>query len=97
MRIMRTVLCAAALFVSGMNIDAVTTESDQSDMDINERVAHLLSKLTLEEKVGLVSGQSHGETKAVSRLGIRDLRVIDGPHGVGWGKKATSFPTGVSM
>lgn len=91
-------LILVIIFSCTMKIDAANSESPiLSESEIESRVSKLISQLTLEEKVGLVSGASHGETKAIERLGIPALRVIDGPHGVGWGKKATSFPTGVSM
>jgi len=47
-------------------------------MDIKK----LVSELTLEEKVGLCSGESFWYTKAVERLGIPHVMVTDGPHGL---------------
>ena len=64
----------------------------------------LISKLTLEEKIALVSGHNFMYTNSVKRLGIKELRMSDGPHGlrlmdkdsdnqmVGT-NKATAFPT----
>lgn len=63
---------------------------------MNERIEQLLEELTLEEKVTLCAGKGVMETMAVERLGIPQLRMADGPHGVRDGK-ATSFPTGISM
>jgi len=62
-----------------------------------KRVEDLLGRLTLEEKISLLSGKDSGQTKDIPRLGIPSMKVIDGPHGVGWGNKATCFPSGVSM
>ena len=64
---------------------------------VEQRVDDLLPRLTLEEKLDLLSGKNGGETMDIPRLGIPSLRVIDGPHGVGWGTKATCFPTDISM
>jgi beta-glucosidase len=61
------------------------------------QVADLVKALTLEEKVSLLSGADAGSTRAIERLGIPSIRVIDGPHGVGWGTRATAFPTPVNM
>jgi len=66
-------------------------------LPINERVNDLVSRLTLEEKIALLSGKDGGQTKDIPRLEIPSLKVTDGPHGVGWGYKATCFPSGVSM
>lgn len=62
-----------------------------------DRIERLLTELTLEEKVSLLSGRDGGETRSIERLGIPALRMIDGPHGVGWDTPATCFPSGISM
>ena len=61
------------------------------------RVEELLSQLTLEEKLSLLSGADGGSTKEIPRVGIPSLRMMDGPHGVGWGTRGTAFPTPVNM
>ena len=45
-------------------------------------VKDLVSRMTLEEKVGLLSGGSFWYTKAVERLGIPEVMLCDGPHGL---------------
>lgn len=42
----------------------------------------LISEMTLEEKAGLCSGADFWHTKKVERLGIPDVMVSDGPHGL---------------
>lgn len=42
----------------------------------------LISEMTLEEKAGLCSGADFWHTKTVERLGIPDVMVSDGPHGL---------------
>lgn len=42
----------------------------------------LVDQLTLEEKADLVSGGSFWGTRSVERLGIEEMVLTDGPHGV---------------
>ncbi len=69
--------------------------------------SELISKMTLEEKVGLCSGKDGWHLKGVDRLGIPEIMLTDGPHGLRKhnpeGKfklensiPATCFPTAVT-
>jgi beta-glucosidase len=65
-----------------------------------------LAQMTLEEKATLLTGDSAWTTAAMPRLGLRSLRMADGPHGVrrthstgsmAFGAQAaTCFPTASS-
>ncbi len=46
-----------------------------------EDIKILLEKLTLEEKVSLMSGQDFWRTKAIDRLNIPSVKMTDGPNG----------------
>ena len=56
----------------------------------------VLQKLTLEEKVTLVSGASFWRTFPITGAGVPVLKVSDGPNGVrgDGGVPAASFPVG---
>ena len=68
----------------------------------------LISQMTLEEKASLCSGKDFWHLKSIERLGIPEIMVCDGPHGlrkqnaenkkVGIGNSypATCFPTAVT-
>ncbi|MCR5107392.1 MAG: glycoside hydrolase family 3 C-terminal domain-containing protein [Lachnospiraceae bacterium] len=47
-------------------------------MDIKK----LVSEMTLEEKAGMCSGKDYWHLKGVERLGIPEVMVSDGPHGL---------------
>ena len=42
----------------------------------------LLQKMTLEEKVSLLSGKDFWHLRGVERLGIPEIMITDGPHGL---------------
>jgi beta-glucosidase len=66
-------------------------------LPVEQRVNDLVSRLTLQEKIDLLSGGASGfDTKRNVRLGIPALHMTDGPVGVRWGK-STAFPSGVAM
>lgn len=74
-------------------------------VDFNKKARELVSRMTLEEKASLCSGENFWETKAVERVGVKSFMVTDGPHGLrkqageadhlGLNKsvEATCFPT----
>lgn len=49
---------------------------------LEERVEDALAKMTLHEKIQVVHAQSKFTSAGVPRLGIRQLNMDDGPHGV---------------
>jgi beta-glucosidase len=61
---------------------------------IDARVDLLLKKLSLEEKIALLSGTGF-DTRSVERLEIGGLHMSDGPVGVRTGK-ATAWPSSIS-
>jgi len=76
-------------------------------LTVDQRIDDLLGRLTLEEKIGMVSGETWMETRAVARLGVPALKTNDGPLGVRYwsldsrtkpaGFGTTAFPAGVAM
>ena len=61
----------------GTEVDAQVSEKN-----IDEKIENILSQLTLEEKVSLCHAQSKFSTPGIPRLGIPEVWMSDGPHGV---------------
>ena len=95
--IKRLVSIAVLLTASAMALMAAPKIKPED----RERAADLVSKMTIDEKIALISGKVDGFcTYAVPRLGIPSIRMADGPQGVrNIGNKnihSTFFPCGVS-
>ncbi len=74
--LMTTTLLTAA------NLSASTPIYLDPSAPIEQRVEDALSRMTLEEKVALCHAQSKFSTPGVERLGIPEIWMSDGPHGV---------------
>ncbi len=76
-------------------------------LPVEQRIDDLLPRLTLEEKIGMVSGSTWMDGRGVPRLGVPALLTNDGPMGVRYwaidtsGKRGafgtTAFPAGIAM
>ena len=85
------------------------TEKDKYNPD-DQRIESLISQMSLNEKIGMLHGNSKFTSAGVERLGIPELHLSDGPHGVreeisrdswaaaGWtNDSCTYFPTGTAL
>ncbi len=75
---------------------ALNEGAEEDDMSREER---LLSNLSLEEKIALLSGEDFWSLPAVERLGIPSLKMSDGPTGLRStdSQPATVFPVGTAL
>ncbi|WP_425839258.1 beta-glucosidase [Streptomyces fractus] len=61
-----------------MNLDG----DDVTDAEAETQLTEVIGKLTLEDKVRLVTGQDFWSTAPIEDVGLRSLRMSDGPSGV---------------
>ncbi len=81
-KIKTALLCLLA--GTGLQINAQTMKPIYLDnsQPVEKRVEDALSRMTLEEKVALCHAQSKFSSHGVPRLGIPEIWMSDGPHGV---------------
>jgi len=91
----RLFFVAIALFLSSAAVSAQPYVIKDSDM---QRAQKLVSQMTLDEKIALISGKVDGfHTASVERLGIPVVRMADGPQGVRNKTNSTYYPCGILL
>jgi beta-glucosidase len=110
---MKRLLClsvlAATLCSAQTQVDSGNEPYKNSSLPVERRVQDLLSRMTLQEKVAMLSGQNWMSSVPNTRLGIPSIKMADGPLGIrSWaGPSAetkhsktlvytTSFPAGIA-
>ena len=75
---------AIALMLATTTVSAQKTKPIYLDNNapLEQRVEDALSRMTLHEKIQITHAQSKFTSAGVPRLGIRQLNMDDGPHGV---------------
>src|SRR5271156_1931155 len=115
---MRHLLCLVLILFAAMISPAQNQASSDTapyknaSLPVEQRVQDLLGRMTLQEKVAMLSGANWMQSVPNQRLGIPSIKMADGPLGIrSWagpsaktgGMKAkmqvttTAFPAGIAM
>ncbi|WP_423856439.1 beta-glucosidase family protein [Yeosuana marina] len=78
---MKTFYKIVALFLI-LNMSHATYSQEINFLNSEKKIDSIISLLTLKEKVDMVHAQSKFSSPGVDRLGIPELWMSDGPHGV---------------
>lgn len=81
MKLTRVLATTLAICSAALSFSATPVYLDESKT-LEERVEDALSRMTLEEKIGIIHAQSKFSAPGVPRLGISELWCTDGPMGV---------------
>ncbi len=73
------------------------TQDQQRQARIDQAIQQTIQKLTLEEKITLLSGSRMMESAPIPRLGIPALRMSDGPVGAHIPPPSTAFAAGIGL
>ena len=65
--------------------------------DVESRVNSILAKMTVEEKIEMLSGVNDFYTRSIPRLGVPSLKMSDGPMGVHDYGLTTAYPAGIAL
>ncbi|WP_090652974.1 glycoside hydrolase family 3 C-terminal domain-containing protein [Mucilaginibacter sp. OK283] len=110
--IFKIVVKRCCVMLSSMLLMVGVTKAQQSLSNNNheQKIRSLISQMTLQEKVSLLHANSKFYVSGIKRLGIPELALSDGPHGVraeinrndwaysGWTTdSATCFPPGTAL
>jgi len=115
---MKRLLCTVLIFLAAILSSAQgqsgsdTPPYKNPSLPVEQRVQDLLSRMTLQEKVAMLSGADWMQSVANERLGIPSIKMADGPLGIrSWAGPSsemsaefaktkvatTAFPAGVAM
>jgi beta-glucosidase len=92
----RTTRTLFSLFLALAILLAGTVGRAQS-ADDEKKINDLISKLTLEEKIAMLSGSSMMASTGVARLGIPAFRMSDGPVGAHIPPPSTAYAAGIGL
>ena len=109
LRCLILIIFAAVLSLAQNQSSAVLPPYKTPGLPVEQRVQDLLGRMTLPEKVAMLSGANWMQTVPNERLGIPSIKMADGPLGIRtWGGPSsqinsqiqvntTAFPAGVAM
>jgi len=108
---MRTAKIYKYVVIAIFMVNFASSKAQKSALlQYDKQIDGIISQMTLEEKVNMLHAKHMFVSAGVERLGIADMRYVDGPFGIreemqpdgwmplGWeNDKATFFPTGSAL
>ncbi|HWB54559.1 MAG TPA: glycoside hydrolase family 3 protein, partial [Tepidisphaeraceae bacterium] len=103
-RVVRALLLMGLVLVAGCGLLAKQQVSNKPISKVNSanakvehRVDELMAKMTLEEKISLLTGSSGSTAPGIARLGLPVLKMSDGPVGTRLDGQSTAYPSTIAL
>ena len=106
---LKTIIAVVIIITCISKPATVKAQTPLTESDLDNKISALINQMTLEEKIKMLHGNSSFTSAGVPRLGIPELVMSDGPHGVrtehgrGWDEvknvndSGTYLPTGIAL
>ena len=106
---LKTIIAALIIIMCISKPATVNGQMPLTESELNKKIGALINQMTLEEKIKMLHGNSSFTSAGVPRLGIPELVMSDGPHGVrvehnrGWSTlqnvndSGTYLPVGIAL
>ena len=89
-------VCLLLLFI-GLYSSARSQAPVPNCPAVEARVSEMLGKLTLDEKLAVISGDQFFFIRALPSIGMPALKMSDGPYGVRTFGRSTAYAAGISL
>lgn len=94
---LRFAACLALVIASGSALRAESPIDRNPAASVEARVADLLGRLTLDEKLSLITGDREFYIRPIPRLGLPEIVMADGPLGVRNYGQSTAYPATIAV
>ena len=89
-----------AVFMEGTAFSQEKYPFQDASLPVEERVEDLIGRMTVEEKIDMLSCYKNWYVHPCERLGVPAFQMVDGPTGVGsWGLfgRSTAYPASIAV
>ena len=94
---MRRKLCVSVTMLVAVTLVCAPPKSFGQNADDEKKINETIGKMTLEEKITMLSGSSMMASAPLARLGIPALRMSDGPVGAHIPPPSTAYAAGIGL
>ena len=83
-------------FLMFLLLSATVAAQPKVTQEHKDRAAAIVARMTLDEKIAYVGGFEDWYIRPIERLGLPQIKMVDGPQGVRNNTRSTLYPSGVA-